>query len=222
MRVVGVVKAMGKILGFSLDNFVIVPITTFRKMYSTQKRDVTINIKAHDVESLDRTKEEARTVMRNRRKLSFNQPDDFAIQDSQTFIDFYNNLTRILYLAMVAIASISMLVGGIVIMNIMLVSVSERIQEIGIRKAVGARRKDILLQFLIESASIAAIGGLIGIIIGFLFAKGISAATKLPAALEPWSVLLALLMSTSIGLFFGIFPANRAAKLDPVVALREE
>jgi len=123
---------------------------------------------------------------------------------------------------MIAVAAISMLIGGIVIMNIMLVAVTERIGEIGLRKAVGARRRDILIQFLIESSSISAVGGMVGITLGFIFAKVISALTSLPAALEPWSVLLALALSSSVGLFFGIFPANRAAKLDPVVALRSE
>jgi putative ABC transport system permease protein len=221
-KIIGTVKGMGKILGMSLDNFLRIPITTFRKYYQENRRSLTINIKTRDVESLEPAKEEIRTIMRSRRKLNFNQDDDFALEDSQTFIDFYNNLTRTLYMAMIAVASISMLIGGIVIMNIMLVAVTERIGEIGLRKAIGARRKDILIQFLIESSSISAVGGLIGIILGFIFAKIISALTALPAALEPWSVALAIIMSSSIGLFFGIFPANRAAKLDPVVALRSE
>jgi len=221
-RIIGTVKGMGKILGMSLDNFIRIPITTFRKYYQENRRSLIINIKTRDVESLEPAKEEVRTIMRSRRKLKFSQNDDFALEDSQTFIDFYNNLTRTLYVAMIAVASISMLIGGIVIMNIMLVAVTERIGEIGLRKAVGARRKDILIQFLIESSSISAVGGLIGITLGFIFAKLISALTALPAALEPWSVALAIIMSSSIGLFFGIFPANRAAKLDPVVALRSE
>jgi putative ABC transport system permease protein len=221
-KIIGMVAGMGKILGMSLDNFIRIPITTFRKYYQENRRSLTINIKTRDVESLEPAKEEIRTIMRSRRKLNFSQADDFALEDSQTFIDFYNNLTRTLYIAMIAVASISMLIGGIVIMNIMLVSVTERIGEIGLRKAVGARRRDILIQFLIESSSISAVGGLIGITLGFMFAKIISALTALPAALEPWSVALAVIMSSSVGLFFGIFPANRAAKLDPVVALRSE
>ena len=221
-QVIGCAKGLGKILGFSLDNFVTIPISTFRKYYPVNQRDITINVKARDIQRIPAAKEEIRTIMRNRRKLDFKTPDDFTIEDSQTFIDFYNNLTGTLYIAMVIIASISMLVGGIVIMNIMLVAVTERIREIGIRKAVGARRRDILLQFLIESSSISGVGGIIGIIQGFIFAKIIAAFTSLPAALEWWSVVLALVMSASIGLFFGIYPANRAAKLDPVVALREE
>ena len=221
-RVIGVVKGMGKILGQSLDAFLTIPITTFQKHYSVARRSLTINILARDVESLAAAKEEVRTVMRGRRKLAFSQEDDFALEDSQTFIDFYNQLTGTLYVATIAVAAISMLIGGIVIMNIMLVAVTERIGEIGLRKAVVARRRDILLQFLIESSSISAVGGMIGITLGFIFAKIIAALTSLPAALEPWSVVLALTLSSSVGLFFGIFPANRAAKLDPVVALRSE
>ena len=221
-RVIGVAKGMGKILGMSLDGFVTIPITTFQKYYAVNRRSLVINILARDVESLDVAKEEARTIMRGRRKLGFSQADDFTIEDSQTFIDFYNQLTGTLYVAMIAVAAISMLIGGIVIMNIMLVAVTERIGEIGLRKAVGARRRDILIQFLIESSSISAVGGIIGITLGFIFAKVISALTSLPAALEPWSVALALALSSSVGLFFGIFPANRAAKLEPVVALRAE
>ncbi len=221
-RVIGVVKGMGKILGQSLDGFLSIPITTFQKHYGSSRRSLTINILARDPESLDAAKEEVRTIMRSRRQLSFRQADDFAIEDSQTFIDFYNQLTGTLYAAMIAVAAISMLIGGIVIMNIMLVAVTERIGEIGLRKAVGARRRDILMQFLIESSTISAVGGMVGITLGFIFAKVISALTSLPAALEPWSVALALALSGSVGLFFGIFPANRAAKLDPVVALRSE
>ncbi len=221
-QVVGSAKPMGKILGMSLDNFVKIPITTFRKFYNTQRRGITINVKARDVESLEAAKEEVRTIMRNRRHLRYSDADDFSIEDSQTFIDFYNRLTGTLFMAMILVASISMLVGGIVIMNIMLVAVTERIHEIGIRKAVGARRRDILLQFLIEASTISAVGGAIGLVQGFLFAKAISAFTSLPAGLEPWSVVLAILLSSSVGLFFGIYPANRAARLDPVVALRSE
>ena len=221
-RVIGVAKGMGKILGMSLDGFLTMPITTFQKYFSANRRSLTINILARDVESLAAAKEEVRTIMRGRRQMGFSQEDDFSIEDSQTFVDFYNKLTGTLYLAMIAVAAISMLIGGIVIMNIMLVTVTERIGEIGLRKAVGARRRDILIQFLIEASSISAVGGMIGITLGFIFAKVISALTSLPAALEPWSVFLALALSSSVGLFFGIFPANRAAKLDPVVALRSE
>jgi putative ABC transport system permease protein len=166
--------------------------------------------------------EEVRTILRSKRKLTFNKPDDFSFRTSETFIQFYKSATSGIYFAMIGIASIALLVGGIVVMNIMLVSVTERTKEIGVRMAIGACRKDILFQFLIESSTISGIGGVIGIVLGFLLAKIISAATSFPSSVEPFSILLAIVMSTSIGLFFGIYPANKAAKLDPVEALRSE
>ncbi|HSA96460.1 MAG TPA: FtsX-like permease family protein, partial [Acidobacteriota bacterium] len=163
-----------------------------------------------------------RTALRSWRKLSYDEPDDFSFATSETFIQFYKTATRGIYFAMLAVSSIALVVGGIVIMNIMFVSVSERKKEIGIRMAVGARRRDILYQFLIESALISGFGGFIGIVLGFLVARIISAATSMPSSVEPASVALAMVMSWTIGLFFGIYPANRAAKLDPVEALRSE
>ncbi|MBP1768828.1 MAG: efflux transporter, macrolide exporter (MacB) family, permease protein, partial [Candidatus Aminicenantes bacterium] len=153
---------------------------------------------------------------------SFGEEDDFSFRTSETFIEFYRNTTSGIYFAMIAISSIALLVGGIVVMNIMLVSVSERTKEIGIRMAVGARRRDILVQFLIEAAVISGTGGLIGILLGLALARIVSAATSLPSTIDPVSIALAIALSTSIGLFFGIYPANRAAKLDPVEALRSE
>jgi putative ABC transport system permease protein len=166
--------------------------------------------------------EEVRTILRSARHRSFNDPDDFSLQTSETFIQFYKNATSSIYFAMIAISSIALLVGGIVIMNIMLVSVTERTKEIGIRMAVGARRQDILFQFLIESAVISGTGGVIGIILGLSLAKIVSATTSLPSTVEPASIVLAILVSSSIGLFFGIYPANKAAKLNPTDALRSE
>jgi putative ABC transport system permease protein len=220
-QVVGVGKAKGKILGFSQDNYVRIPITTFMKAYGS-RRSININIHTASQEALARAQEEVRTVLRSWRKRSYNDPDDFSFATSETFIQFYKTATRGIYFAMVAVSSIALVVGGIVIMNIMFVSVSERKKEIGIRMAVGARRRDILYQFLLESAVISGIGGFIGIVLGFLAAKAVSAATSMPSSVEPISVALAMVMSWTIGLFFGIYPANRAAKLDPVEALRAE
>jgi putative ABC transport system permease protein len=166
--------------------------------------------------------EEVRTILRSARKLPFEKPDDFSFRTSETFIQFYKTATTGIYFAMIGIAAIALLVGGIVVMNIMLVSVTERTKEIGIRMAIGARRDNILFQFLIESSTISGLGGLIGIVLGIILAKGVSAATGFPSSVEPFSVLMALVMSTSIGLFFGIYPANKAAKLNPVEALRSE
>lgn len=220
-QIVGVGKAKGKILGFSQDNYVRIPITTFMKAYGS-RRSISINIHTASQEDMARAQEEVRTVLRSWRKRTYAMPDDFSFATSETFIQFYKTATSGIYFAMIAVSSIALLVGGIVIMNIMFVSVSERRKEIGIRMAVGARRRDILFQFLIESAVISGLGGFIGIVLGFLVARLVSAATSMPSSVEPASVALAMVMSWTIGLFFGIYPANRAAKLDPVEALRAE
>ena len=220
-RIVGVGKKLGKILGMSRDNYVRVPITTFLKTFGS-RRSLSINIHTSSPEAMARAQDEVRTILRSKRKLSYDKPDDFSFQTSETFIQFYKTATNGIYFAMIGIASIALLVGGIVVMNIMLVAVTERTKEIGIRMAIGARRKDILVQFLIESSAIAGIGGLIGIVLGVAAAKIISAATSLPSTVDPGSVIAGIVMSTTLGLFFGIYPANKAAKLDPVVALRSE
>jgi putative ABC transport system permease protein len=220
-QVVGVGKAKGKILGFSQDNYIRIPITTFMKAYGS-RRSISVNIHTASQEAMARAQEEVRTVLRSWRKRAYDDPDDFSFATSETFIQFYKTATSGIYFAMIAVSSIALVVGGIVIMNIMFVSVSERKKEIGIRMAVGARRRDILWQFLLESAVISGIGGFIGIVLGFLAAQAVSAATSMPSRVEPASVVLAMVMSWTIGLFFGIYPANRAAKLDPVEALRSE
>jgi putative ABC transport system permease protein len=191
------------------------------KIYGS-RRSISINIHTESQEAMARAQEEARTALRSWRKLRYDQPDDFSFATSETFIQFYKTATSGIYFAMIAVSSIALVVGGIVIMNIMFVSVTERTKEIGIRMAVGARRRDILYQFLIESSVISAFGGIIGIVLGFAVARIVSAATSMPSSVEPASIVLAIVMSWSIGLFFGIYPANRAAKLDPVEALRSE
>jgi putative ABC transport system permease protein len=219
--IIGTGKKIGKLLGFSQDNYVRIPITTFMKVYGS-RRSVSINIHTGSQAQMLQAEEEVRTILRSWRKRSYNDPDDFSFATSETFIQFYKTATSGIYFAMIAIASIALIVGGIVIMNIMFVSVSERTKEIGIRMAVGARRRDILFQFLIESSVISAIGGIIGILLGFTAAKIVSATTAMPSSVEPASIALAIFMSWSLGLFFGMYPANRAAKLDPVEALRAE
>ncbi|MEW5900488.1 MAG: ABC transporter permease [Acidobacteriota bacterium] len=219
--VVGLGRKKGKLLGMSQDNYVRIPITTFMKVYGS-RRTISINIHTSSQEQMRAAQEEVRTLLRSARHRSFRDKDDFSFQTSETFIQFYKSATSSIYFAMIAISSIALLVGGIVVMNIMLVSVTERTKEIGIRMAVGARRQDILLQFLIEAAAISATGGVIGIALGLALAKIVSAATSLPSRVEPVSILLAVLMSASIGLFFGIYPANKAAKLNPTDALRSE
>jgi putative ABC transport system permease protein len=219
--IIGVGTKKGKILGFSQDNYVRIPLTTFLKAFGS-RRSIDINIHTASQAQMAEAREEVRTLLRSARKVVFREPDDFSFRTSETFISFYKTATSGIYFAMIGIASIALLVGGIVVMNIMLVSVTERTKEIGIRMAIGARRRDILVQFLIESSTISGIGGLIGIVLGLALAKGISSATSLPSTVDPVSVVMAIVMSTSLGLFFGIYPANKAAKLDPVDALRSE
>lgn len=219
--VVGLGKEKGKLLGQSQDNYVRIPITTFQKIYGS-RGSININIHTSSQEQMEKAQEEVRTILRSKRHLSFKDPDDFGFRSSETFIQIYRTATSSIYFAMIAISSLALLVGGIVIMNIMLVAVTERTKEIGIRMAVGARRLDILLQFLIEAASISTVGGLIGILIGFVIARIVTAATSIPSSIEPVSIFMAILVSASVGIFFGLYPANKAAKLDPIEALRSE
>jgi putative ABC transport system permease protein len=219
--VIGLGKKKGKLLGISQDDYVRIPITTFGKIFGS-RRTIEINVHTASQEQMEEAQEEVRTLLRSARHRSFNDQDDFSFRTSETFIQLYKRVTSGIYFAMIAISSIALLVGGVVVMNIMLVSVSERTKEIGIRMAVGARRRDILFQFLIESAVLSGTGGLIGILLGLSLAKIVSAATSLPSSVDPISIIMAIAMSASIGLFFGIYPANKAAKLNPVEALRSE
>jgi putative ABC transport system permease protein len=219
--VVGLGKKKGKILGMTQDNYVNIPITTFQKFYGS-RRSIDINIHTSSQEQMEKAQEEVRTILRSKRHLSFGQPDDFSFQTSETFIQIYKTATSGIYFAMIAIASIALVVGGIVVMNIMLVAVTERTKEIGIRMAVGARRKDILFQFLIEAASLSTAGGIIGILLGFLIARIVTMTTSLPSTVDPVSIFVAILVSSSVGIFFGLYPASKASKLDPVESLRSE
>ena len=219
--IIGIGKEKGKLLGMSQDNYVRIPISTFLKTYGS-RRSIDINIHTASQEQMMRAQQEVRTILRSKRHLVYGESDDFSFRTSDTFIDLYKSATQGIYFAMIAISAISLLVGGIVIMNIMLVSVTERTKEIGIRKAIGARRQDILLQFLIEAATLSTSGGIFGILCGFLIAKAVSAATSLPSTLDPTSVVVAIIVSSSVGLFFGLYPASKASKLDPIDALRAE
>ena len=220
--VIGVGKKQGSVLGQSRDDWVIVPITNYLKMYGTQDQSVQIWVKGYSTAHLENTMDEVRQILRGRRHVEYSQKDDFVMETNQSFLALWGSISGAFFGLVVVIASISLLVGGIVIMNIMLVSVTERTREIGLRKSIGARRTDILLQFLIESSTIAAIGGLWGILFGIVLAKLVSLITSLPSAVEGWSIIAGLLVATSVGVFFGVYPASKAARLDPVVALRSE
>jgi putative ABC transport system permease protein len=220
--VVGVGARQGKMLGQSQDNWVAVPITTYQQTYGYND---SVNIYARaggTPESMEQAKDQVRTIMRARRHDAVGQPDDFEIETNDTFLDIWKQISSIFFDVVIGIASISLVVGGIVIMNIMLVSVTERTREIGVRKALGATQRDVLLQFLIESGTMALIGGFIGVMCGVIVAKLITLIIGFPTSVQLWSVLLGLTMATATGIFFGVYPASKAAKLDPVVALRAE
>ena len=220
--VVGVLQKRGSMFGQSRDNFVGIPITTLMKYFPYDLENIEIIATPTKHEYLPETIEEITNILRARRKVGFGKPSDFAVFTQDTMVDLYNQITGAAYLVMIVISSIGLLVGGIGVMNIMLVSVKERTREIGIRKAIGARSSDILKQFLFEAVFLTGTGGLVGIAIGFAIAFLVKAATPLPASVTLWSVILGFVVSVSVGLFFGIFPARKAARLDPIVSLRYE
>jgi putative ABC transport system permease protein len=220
--VIGVLEKRGQIFGQSRDNFAAIPITTLMKSFAYERDSLQIGAIPYRHEDLVAAIDQITGVLRQRRKVPFGKPDDFEVFTQDTFVDLYNQLTGAAYLVMISISSIGLLVGGIGVMNIMLVSVKERTREIGIRKAIGARSGDILKQFLIESVFLTGFGGMIGVLVGFAIAVVVRSATPLPAAVTFWSVALGLGVSVGIGLSFGIFPAQKAARVDPIVSLRYE
>ena len=220
--VVGVLAKRGQMFGQSRDNFVGLPITTLMKYYRYEKDGLEIIVAPRQSGTLDETIQQISSVLRQRRKVPYGKPNDFAVMTQDSMVDLYNQLTGAAYLVMIVISSIGLLVGGIGVMNIMLVSVKERTREIGIRKAIGARSGDIMKQFLIEAVFLTGLGGIIGVLAGFGIALIVKAATPLPAAVSAWSVVLGLSVSAAIGLFFGIFPAQKAAHMDPIESLRYE
>jgi putative ABC transport system permease protein len=221
-RVIGVGKKEGKTLGQSRDNWVLLPIATWIKAYGAQK-SVNIWAKTNDVGApFEQAIDQARVILRSLRHDRAGEKDSFVIETNQSFLSIWANLSGTFFIVMIVIASISLIVGGIVIMNIMLVSVTERTREIGIRKALGARPRDVLRQFLIESVTLALIGGLFGVTGGVGIAKLVTLLIGMPSAIKFWAIIAGLLVSASVGIFFGVYPARKAAKLDPIVALRFE
>jgi putative ABC transport system permease protein len=221
-RVIGVGKKEGKTLGQSRDNYVIMPIASWFKAYGSHN-SLNIWAKAENVGApFDQAIDQTRVILRSRRHDQVGQKDSFVIETNQSFLSLWADLSGTFFIVMIVIASISLIVGGIVIMNIMLVSVTERTREIGIRKALGARPRDVLRQFLIESITMSLIGGFLGVLGGIGIAKLVTLAIGMPSAIEFWAVLAGLFVSASVGIFFGVYPARKAAKLDPITALRFE
>ncbi len=220
--IIGVFDEIGSVLGQDQDNYAIVPISTWRK-HRGSRRSITISVKAPGGDALfERAQDEARLIMRGRRQISGGREEDFFIGTKESYMSLWRRISGAFFAVFVMVSSISAVVGGIVIMNVMLVSVTERTKEIGVRRAVGATQQDIRKQFLTESIIQCLIGGVIGIAGGFAVAVMLRTFTAFPAAVETWVVLLGLTLSSVLGLFFGIYPAVRAARLDPVTALRSE
>jgi putative ABC transport system permease protein len=220
-EVIGLGAIKGTVFGESLDNYAIIPIHTFFKIYGSQK-GLAYHAMAIDHEHLAQAQDETRMLLRASRHLSPSQDDTFGIATSETLVEAWGRMTAAIAATALAIVSIFMVVGGVVIMNIMLAVVTERTHEIGIRKSVGARRTDILRQFLVESSMMAATGGLIGVLLAWLVALTVRNLTPVPMELPTYAVFIGVSLSATVGLFFGIYPARRAAQLDPIEALRAE
>jgi putative ABC transport system permease protein len=227
VKVVGVAEKKGAVFGESQDNFVWLPITTFQKFYGT-RRSFSIQAEARTMADFEAAQDQVRVTMRARRHLTYNKPDNFNIETGETVMELWQTMTRGIYVVTFVVTAISLLVGGIVVMNIMLVSVTERIKEIGVRKALGARRGDILRQFLVESVILSAFGGFLGVLGAAAFSYGLASilgnmmSANFSAPVRPWAVAMAIGVSSIVGLVAGLYPANSAAKLDPVEALRNE
>ncbi len=219
--VVGVMEKKPNFLGETQDNYVLIPLSTYKKTYPEDKA-LTLLARPKSPELTDKAIDEITQLLRRMRGVPYDRPNDFAISTQEDLMDMYNKITGAIYLVMIVISSIGLLVGGVGVMNIMLVSVTERTREIGIRKAVGAKKRNILWQFLIEAMTLSGSGGILGIIIGLLLGKLVGAISPLPAAVSLFWIILGFSFAVSVGLIFGIYPAYRAAKLDPIVSLRYE
>jgi putative ABC transport system permease protein len=220
-RVIGVAVKKGSIFGQSQDEFAVIPLESFRRLFGSRPQ-LQLVVRPHDPAEVQKAMDETTVALRIQRRLRPRQPDNFAVLSSDTLLSLYTQATQWIFIVLIGVVSLSLVVGGIVIMNIMLMVVSERTREIGLRKALGARRRDVLWQILTESITLSTFGGLVGTGLGFFVAWVISKVSPLPAIVEVWSVMLGITMTAVVGLFFGLYPAMRAASLDPIEALRRE
>jgi putative ABC transport system permease protein len=221
-RIVGVHKKKGSAFGNSQDNFAIIPMPIFKKMYGSRMSNLQLVVKPKTPEVVKAAMDDATVALRVDRRLRPNEPDNFGMFTSDTLLGIYHTATNGIFAVLIGVVALSLVVGGIVIMNIMLMVVSERTREIGLRKALGARRRDIVWQILTESVTLSTFGGVVGTFFGFILAQIISKLSPLPAAVQVWSVVAGVGITAVVGLFFGLYPAMRAAKLDPIEALRRE
>jgi putative ABC transport system permease protein len=221
VEVIGVIEKKGRVLGQSFDAFMLLPFSTFESFYGRRKTTV-VSIKMADAEAVEPAMSRAEEAMRVAHRLRPGEENDFTVDKADALVAFWRSLTRLLFTAIPAVVCVGIVVGGIVIMNIMLMSVTERTREIGLRKSLGARRTDIRRQFLIEAVVLSTLGGLQGVLAGWALAFAVSSFTPLPARITLWSVGVALALGGGAGVVFGVFPAARAARLDPITALRAE
>jgi putative ABC transport system permease protein len=220
-EVVGVVEKKGRVLGQSFDGFVMLPLTVFENLYG-RRQTTTISVKMAEAVQVADGMQRAEEAMRIAHRLRPNEENDFSVETADALVDFWKRLTRVLFSAIPAVVAIGIVVGGIVIMNIMLMAVNERTREIGIRKSVGARARDIKRQFLVEAIALTFLGGVVGVGAGWAFAQFVAAVSPLPARVTWWSVVVALALGAGVGVLFGVYPASRAARLNPITALRAE
>jgi len=220
--VIGVAKKQGSMFGQNQDNFVLIPISAYVKQFGQPKRNMNVTIKARSVKELDEAMDQVRMVLRSKRHVPYDKPDDFSMLTADNILETFNAITRMFRLTLIGISSISLVVGGIVVMNIMMVSVTERTREIGIRKSVGAKQKHILIQFLFEALMTTTSGGIVGIVLGFLIAKSLVGLIDMEISPSTFAIVAGLFISTGTGIIFGIYPAMKAARLDPIKALSYE